>query len=163
VFESAAGQDYASAADGQSRPVCAIAQERTSHGVTARPSQVIDSESISRQLLGSGTSRLPNLWRSCEPKRPQHLSIQALIGAHRPVETKFILQRCNEPSMRGAKSQRPGSIECDFGGPKRQRGGKKNATGWEESTVAYRANLKSKARNRLRVQHKIGSHPSRGI
>jgi hypothetical protein len=64
-----------------------LAQERFSHGVTARPSQVIDSESVSRQWLGKWTSAYPNFGTPVNPCARSINRFKPCLGPHWPIET----------------------------------------------------------------------------
>jgi hypothetical protein len=64
-----------------------IAQERTSHGVTARPSQVIDSESVSRRWLGMDLSAYPNFGTPVNPCARSINRFKPCSGPYWPIET----------------------------------------------------------------------------
>jgi hypothetical protein len=74
-------------------------QERHSHGFSARPSQVIDSESVSPQQLQTEFRPQSHSRYADELGYTQHQSIQALIGANSAHRNGLILQAETGPSM----------------------------------------------------------------
>ena len=90
---------------------CIAAQGRTSHGLLAWPSQVIDSESVSRQITPQvrTKSRESARWdasqsdaqgrNGAELNSPPAVNRFKLDRAHRPIETDLILQARASPSM----------------------------------------------------------------